>query len=106
MELPESVSKRIEECGGVEGLRGIVNDDQSLQEMAKRYSALGDPGRLAIVKCLKKTDLCVCVIKKITGMSDSQLSYHLAILKEADLIESCREGNYIIYSYNKDAPLL
>jgi ArsR family transcriptional regulator len=37
------------------------------------------------------------LIKEITSVPDSKLSYHLSILKEAGLITGKQEGNWIIY---------
>lgn len=41
--------------------------------------------------------LCVCVIKAVLGIADSKLSYHLSVLKRAELIAGEAQGNWIIY---------
>ena len=39
-----------------------------------------------------------CVLKSVTGMSDSRLSYHLNILKKAELVDVRKSGSFIIYT--------
>ncbi|MCK5642373.1 MAG: winged helix-turn-helix transcriptional regulator, partial [Gammaproteobacteria bacterium] len=41
---------------------------------------------------------CACMLKEVTGLPDSRLSYHLTNLKKAGLISGDKEKNWIIYS--------
>jgi ArsR family transcriptional regulator len=65
--------------------------------MSTTFHALSDPVRITILHLLAVQPLCVCVIKECIGIADSKLSYHLTIMKKADLIEGKQEGNWIIY---------
>lgn len=61
------------------------------------FRILSDPIRLRILKALEIEDLCVCVLVEIVGCRYSALSYHLKLLKDAKLVTSTREGNFLIY---------
>src|SRR5690625_409395 len=64
---------------------------------AKLFRGLADPSRLAILETLNAGALCVGDIVEATGLSQSNVSNHLACLKECGLVESSREGRYIHY---------
>lgn len=67
----------------------------------KLFKALGHPIRLKIVKKLIEKELCVCELVEDIEFSQSNLSQHLKILKEAGILVSEKDGlrvNYRIYN--------
>lgn len=64
----------------------------------KIYKALAHPIRIKIVKKLLDGPLCVCVLNRDVEFSQSNLSQHLKILKDAGILKSERDGLRIIYS--------
>ncbi len=50
---------------------------------------------------LAVSPLCVCVIRAVTGVEDSKLSYHLSILKSAGLIDADKKDSWIIYNISE-----
>lgn len=68
-----------------------------MKQAVKVFKALGDPTRLRIVKLLENGELCVCQLIAVLGMGQSRISRHLAILKEAGLIEDQRKGKWVHY---------
>ena len=60
--------------------------------------ALSDPTRREILKMLKKSDRTVSEILERFDISAPAISRHLAVLKEANLVTSRREGKFIYYS--------
>jgi len=97
MNVPDFLQEKLEAHGGMENIEESLPDDEELKEESRVYRALSDPMRLKILHLLSVEPLCVCLIKKVTGMSDSKLSYHLAVLKESGLIIGDRTKNWIIY---------
>jgi len=95
--IPQEIAESLCSCGGLDGLSGSLPSDEVLGEMRDWYQACADPVRLKIICLLLVHPLCVCVIKALTGIADSKLSYHLGILKKNGLIASAQQGNYIIY---------
>ena len=95
---PHDIVKEVEEKGGIEGLMAKIPDSHTLGKIAKLHHALSDPIRLKILCLLREQDSCVCLIRTVVGISYSKLSYHLSIMKKANLITGRKRGNYIIYS--------
>lgn len=71
-----------------------------MERVVKMFSALSDMTRLRIYLLLLEGKLCVCELASILDMEQSRISHGLRILREADLINSQREGKWIIYSVN------
>ncbi len=63
-------------------------------------SALADETRLRMFLLLTKNELCVCELMMIMSMEQSRISHCLRVLKEAGLVESRREGKWIVYFEN------
>lgn len=68
----------------------------------KVFKALAHPIRLKIVKSLMNGPLCVCVLNENVEFSQSNLSQHLKILKEAGILKSEKDGVKILYSIKHD----
>lgn len=68
--------------------------------MSKVFKALSDPTRREILKLLKKHDMSAGEISDCFSMSKPSISKHLDILREAELISSQKQGQFIIYSLN------
>lgn len=69
----------------------------------KLFKALAHPIRLNIVKKLIPGELCVCELINDVEFSQSNLSQHLKILKDAGILISEKEGLRVNYSiYNTD----
>lgn len=69
-----------------------------MKKIAKIFKALSDPTRLRAFFLLMERDLCVCELIFILEMSQSRISHQLKPLRDADLVETKREGRWIIYS--------
>ena len=59
---------------------------------AKVAKALAHPSRLLILDVLTEGEVCVCKLTPLVGADQSTVSKHLAILKNAGLIEDRKEG--------------
>ena len=70
---------------------------QTMRDAAKVFRALADPTRRQILQELKGGELAAGAIAAIFKISGPSISRHLAILKEAELVQERREGNRIIY---------
>ena len=64
------------------------------------FKALSDPIRRQILTMLKKGRMSAGDISACFDISQASVSYHLKLLKEADLIFEEREKNFIYYSLN------
>lgn len=64
------------------------------------FHALSDPIRFQVLELLRSQELCVCELCEHIGVTQSKISFHLKILKEASLVRSRQEGRWIYYSLN------
>ncbi len=75
----------------------------SVEELAEIFKALSDPTRLKIFQLLlDKKRQCVNAITKHLDVSQSAVSQHLRVLKQAGFVNNERNGYHIHYSINED----
>jgi len=67
---------------------------------AETFKALSDPVRRDILVLLKNNRLSAGEIGSHFDMTGATISYHLGVLKKADLVWETREKNYIYYELN------
>ena len=67
---------------------------------AETFKALSDPVRREILILLKKGKMSAGDIGSNFDMTGATISYHLSILKKAELITETRQKNYIYCSLN------
>ncbi|NPV53209.1 MAG: winged helix-turn-helix transcriptional regulator [Firmicutes bacterium] len=73
-----------------------------LEQVIRVLQALGQDTRLKILKVLSINSFCVCELEEIFGISQPAISHHLGILKDAGLVESSREGQWVFYKADKE----
>ncbi len=67
---------------------------------ADTFKALSDPVRREILQMLKAGRMSAGEIASRFDMTQASVSYHLSILKKAELIFETREGTFIYYELN------
>ncbi|MBR6401599.1 MAG: winged helix-turn-helix transcriptional regulator [Firmicutes bacterium] len=67
---------------------------------AETFKALSDPVRREILNLLKNGRMPAGEIASHFDMTGATVSYHLNILKKAELIYESREKNFIYYQLN------
>jgi ArsR family transcriptional regulator len=73
-----------------------------MQDHIKVFKALSSKPRLKIVRLLKEHPQCVNAIAKRLGMTQSAVSQHLRILKEAGLVRGKKRGNWKHYEISSE----
>jgi ArsR family transcriptional regulator len=74
----------------------------SMKIEAEAFKVFSVETRIKIIELLKKTPLTVNAMADALGVTQSAVSQHLRILKQAGLVADERDGYYIFYSLNKD----
>jgi DNA-binding transcriptional ArsR family regulator len=74
-----------------------VIDADLIPQVAARFKALADEGRLALLSALQRGEKCVGELAEATGRPQPNVSQHLASLTHAGLVAGRREGNRIFY---------
>lgn len=86
----------------VERVRLQVPCEDSLIDLAELYKVFGDSTRIKILYVLFESELCVCDIAALLGMTVSAVSHQLRILRTAKLVDFRREGKTVFYSLADD----
>ncbi len=68
---------------------------------AEAFKVFSVETRIKIIELLKATPLTVNAMADALGVTQSAVSQHLRILKQADLVADEQDGNQIFYSLNK-----
>lgn len=69
-----------------------------LQLKLKLFTGLSDQTRLRILENLESGELCVHEIVEKTALTQSNISNHLACLKDCGLVINRRQGKHVYYS--------
>jgi|TARA_R110001599_G_scaffold150929_4_gene335408 ArsR family transcriptional regulator len=69
----------------------------------KLFKALNDSTRRQILDLLKEKDLSAGEIAEAFEISKPSISHHLDLLKNAGLVSSERDGQFIVYSLDTTA---
>ena len=74
-----------------------------MKDLAKVFKALSDETRLKILLIISKRTICQKGISKHLGISDSAVSQHIKVLKEAGIVTGIKQGYSVIYIINEDS---
>lgn len=64
------------------------------------FKALNDPTRREILEMLREREMTAGEIAEKFQISFPSISHHLDLLKQAKLVESEKDGQYVYYSLN------
>jgi ArsR family transcriptional regulator len=81
-----------------------------IEKLADIFKALSDPTRLRLIKLLgecqegvcKGGPLCVNALAHRLGVTQSAVSQHLRILRQAGMVRGVRQGSFMHYSLDVD----
>lgn len=76
----------------------MAHFNQNLIDSSGVFRALSHPARLCVVNKLTSTTLTVSQMQECLGMSQSNVSQHLSILKSKGIIKGERIGSEVFYS--------
>lgn len=81
----------------VNTVRNDMPSDENLSDLADLFKVFGDTTRMKILYVLFESELCVCAIAELLGMTQSAISHQLKVLKKNRLVGNRREGKTIYY---------
>lgn len=73
-------------------------DEEILYDLAELFKIFGDSTRIKILYVLFESEMCVCDIAQLLGMTQSAISHQLRALKQSKLVKYRREGKTVFYS--------
>jgi DNA-binding transcriptional ArsR family regulator len=72
------------------------------EDVARIFQALSDPTRVRLISAMLNTELCVCDLSKLIGMTQSAVSHQLRILRDLRLVQARKDGRIVFYSLDDD----
>lgn len=82
--------------------RREMPEEGLLYDLADLFKIFGDTTRVKILYALFESEMCVCDICELLGMTQSAISHQLRVLKQARLVRCRREGKSVIYNLSDD----
>lgn len=76
--------------------------EEILYDLADLFRIFADSTRIKILYVLYESEMCVCDIAQLLGMTQSAISHQLRALKQSKLVKYRREGKTIFYSLADD----
>lgn len=86
----------------IEKVAGSMPDEEILYDLAELFKVFGDTTRVRILCALFESEMCVCDISMLLGMTQSSISHQLRVLKSAKLVKNRKEGKVVYYSLVDD----
>jgi ArsR family transcriptional regulator len=77
-------------------------NDEILFDLAELFKVFGDSTRVKILYALFQSQMCVCDIAALLGMTKSSISHQLRVLKQAKLVKYKKEGKIVFYSLDDE----
>ncbi len=103
--MPETKDADVERCEYIHVHDHIVAkvnetmpDDETLCDLADLFRIFADSTRIKILYVLFESEMCVCDLAQLLGMTQSAISHQLRSLKQAKLVKYRREGKTVFYS--------
>ena len=76
----------------MEQVRSQLPQDEVLYDLAELFKIFGDSTRIKILYVLFESEMCVCDIAQLLGMTQSAISHQLRSLKQSRLVKARRRA--------------
>jgi ArsR family transcriptional regulator len=82
----------------VASLKKTLLGEESLVRLAETFKVLGDTTRVRILDAVSRSELCVCDIARLLGLTQSAVSHQLRLLRSLRLVRPRRAGRMVYYA--------
>ncbi|MCI9187734.1 MAG: helix-turn-helix transcriptional regulator [Oscillospiraceae bacterium] len=86
----------------IETVKKLLPADEVLYDLAELFKIFGDSTRIKLLYALYESELCVCDLADVLGLTQSAVSHQLRLLKSSKLVKFRREGKTVFYSLADD----
>ena len=77
-------------------------DGDTFNKLAEFFKIIGDTTRTKILFALDQTEMCVCDIANVLGMSKSSISHQLGTLRRSGIVKCRKSGKEVFYTLDDD----
>ena len=95
---PEFCESNVIHYDVVEKVRGRMPPEDPVYDVAELFKVFGDSTRARVICALTVSEMCVCDIAALLGMTSSAISHQLRILKQSGIVRNRRVGKIVYYS--------
>ena len=86
----------------IERVRAELPDEDTLYDLTELFRVFGDSTRMRILYLLFASEMCVCDMAALLGLTQSAVSHQLRALKNVRLVKARRDGKTVFYSLADD----
>lgn len=86
----------------VNGVRSKMQTKDEYVQLAALFKIFGDGTRVQILHALEQSEMCVCDLAVLLGVTKSAVSHQLKALRMANLVKFRREAQIVYYSLADD----
>lgn len=86
----------------VHEVREKLQPKEEYIQLASLFKMFGDGTRVRILHALEQSEMCVCDLACLLGLTKSAVSHQLKALRLANLVKFRREGQIVFYSLADD----
>jgi DNA-binding transcriptional ArsR family regulator len=83
-------------------VRKLMPNEEALLDLADLFKVFGDSTRVKIISALLHSEMCVCDIAALLGMTKSSISHQLRALRQTKLVKTRRDGKAVFYSLDDE----
>lgn len=86
----------------VNSVRAKLQTKNEYVSLAALFKIFGDATRIQILHALEQSEMCVCDLAVLLGITKSAVSHQLKALRMANLVKFRREAQIVYYSLADD----
>lgn len=86
----------------IDKVSSMMPDEDTVYDVAELFKVFGDSTRTNILMALFESEMCVCDIGELLGMTKSAISHQLRILRQSKLVKARKSGKEVFYSLSDD----
>ncbi|MDR1898810.1 MAG: metalloregulator ArsR/SmtB family transcription factor [Treponema sp.] len=83
-------------------VRQLMPEDELLLNLADMFKVFSDSTRVRILCALQHSEMCVCDIAALLGMTKSAISHQLRSLRQTRLVKHRKDGKVVYYSLDDE----
>lgn len=93
----DNVNRSVVNADRADDVSGLLSDDDDIERASRSLKAMSHPLRLKILCVLGDREVSVQDIVDSVGTSQSNISQHLAILRDKGILASRKDANRVYY---------
>lgn len=98
----ETCSCNVIHADTVDKVKSTFPKEECLYDLAEFFKIFGDSTRIKIIFSLYQSEMCVCDLAEVIGVSQSGVSHQLRLLKQMGVVKYRKEGRVVYYSLDDE----